>query len=75
MSESHTILHRPTGRYLHIRRFNEHDQPLTTDDIRKSWVGSREQAIAQADFLEPDGEWVAAELPGCVAGGRQEIAD
>lgn len=59
----HSVRHRKSGQWLHIRRFDAEDRPVLTGDCREAWVAHSEaQAVAQASFLGDD-EFVAAELP------------
>ena len=42
------IKHKPSGKWLHIRKFDDKDQVLMTSDLSESWVSFKEQAVAQA---------------------------
>lgn len=57
------VRQKSTGLWLHIRRFDDNDQPLLTADPAEAWVSFKEQAVSQAGFLLPDGDWVAVEHP------------
>jgi hypothetical protein len=63
MTPVFAIKHKPTGKWLHIRRFDGEGQVLLTEDVYESWCGPKEQAVAQASFLEPAEEYLAVELP------------
>ena len=64
MTKTFGIIHTTSGKWLHIRKFDDKGLPLLTDDLSESWVSFKEQAVAQASFLLPDGEWGVVEFSG-----------
>lgn len=57
------IKHRVTGQWLHIRRFDAEGKVLLTPRQTEAWVSFKEQAVAQASFLESPDDYAVVELP------------
>lgn len=64
------IKHKPSGQWLHIRRFDPEGKVMLTHDFREIWCEPEEQAIAQASFLEPEGSSSPAILTKLAGIGR-----